>query len=232
MSEIILLQKKKKGKIVQVPCEFVFLTSKDENETCSFYESAIKLIGNPEVFAPDNTLPLDLSGDGIVLGVRAENRLICVRIITFNQDTISEYRKILGEKLPERVACSDACVVDSQYRGNSLQQLTWFMMEPLLHGKYDCIVATVSHKNLVSLKNLLSCGFVIVDRAIMYGGYERFILRKKLSNIQDIKTTDHIEIDLHDGEKMKTMFSEGYVGYKMKHRLIGMHILFGQEVNN
>ena len=229
MNEVIMLHKKEKGKILQVPSEICFLTLKDEYEACSFYNSAAKLTGNPEIFAPDNTLHSDIAGDGIVLGVRAENRLVCVRVLTFNKKTISDYREKLGEKLAENVVCSDGCIVDAQYRGNNLQLLTWFRIEPLLHGKYDCVVATVSPENLVSLNNMFSCGYVIVTKANMYGGYERFIVRKKLVGVQSIQTAKHIEISIHDKERIAAAFSEGYVGYKMRHRSIGVNILLGQE---
>ena len=230
MSNTILLHKKDKGKIVQVPCKIDYLTSKDESETCSFYEAVASLVGNPEIFAPDNTLSSDLGGGGIVLGVRAENRLVCVRILTFNHDTISEYEEVLGGKFASLPSCSDGCVVDSRYRGNNLQLLTWFQIESLLHDKSDCVVATVSPKNLVSLKNLFACGFMIVKRANMYGGHERLILKKELTDVQSVKTAGHMEINVHDRVKMTDMFSRGYVGYKMRHRSAGVNILFGQEI--
>jgi len=229
MSETIMLKKTEKGRIILVPCKMDFLTPKDEYEACSFYNMTAKLVGNPEIFVPENTLPSELAGNGIVLGVRAEDRLICVRVLTFNHDTISEYREKSGGKIAENAACSDGCIIDSRYRGNNLQQLTWFRMEPVLYGKCDCVVATVSPKNLVSLKNVFSCGYVIIARINMYGGYERFILRKKLVGIQSIKTEKYIEINIHDREKITAVLSEGYVGYKMKHRSIGVNILFGQE---
>ena len=232
MKRIILLQKKERHRIVQVPCEIDFLTSKDKDEACSFYNTIARLIRNPEIFIPDNTLPLDLAGEGIVIGVRAESRLICLRVLTYNQDTISDYKNILGEKVTGNIACSDGCVVDSRYRGNNLQQITWFLIEPLLYGKYDTVVATVSPKNSVSLRNLLICSFLIVDIADMYNGYERFILRKKLTNLQCYQTAEHLEINVHDRNAIMNALSRGYIGYKMKHRSTGIYILFGQEIND
>jgi hypothetical protein len=212
MSEIVFLQKKEKGKVVQVPCEIDFLTSKDEHEACSFYELTAKQVGNPEIFVVDNTLPSDLANGGVVLGVRAETQLICIRILSFNRHTISEYKNILGERLVGNVACSDGCVVESQFRGNNLQKLTWFLVEPLLYGKYDSVVATVSPKNIISLKNLLACGFKIITMEKMYGNHERFILLKKLGNYHGCRTVGHVEINLHDKKKMMEMFSLGYIG--------------------
>jgi len=231
MQKVILLQKKERHRVVHVPCEIDFLTSKDEYEACSLYNTIAEIVRNREIFVPDNTLPSDLAGEGIVLGVRAENHLICVRVLTFNQNTISDFKNVLGEKIAGRIACSDGCVVDSRYRGNSLQQLTWFLIEPLLYGRYDFIVATVSPKNIASLRNLLICSFLIVDMANMYNGYERFVLRKKLTNLQCYKTLEHLEINVRDKNGIMNALSRGYIGYKMKHKSTGIYILFGQEIN-
>ena len=230
MNETILLKKKEKGKIVHTACEFTFLTAKDEREACNFYEMIANSIGDSEIFVPDNSLPTDLAGDGIVLGVREENNLICIRVLTFNQDIISEYKGILGEKYTKNAACSDGCAVDSRFRGNNLQLLSWFRIEPLLYGKRDHVVATVSPRNPVSLKNLFASGFIIIARASMYGGHERFILVKKLANNQAVKTAGHLEINLHDRGRMADALSEGYVGYKLRHRAAGINILLGQEI--
>ena len=229
MSKTIMLQKKVKGKIIQVPCEIDYLSSADESEACSFYNAEAELVGNPEIFFPDNNLPSDLAGDGIVLGVKAESQIICIRVLTFNRDIISEYKNALRDNFIERTACSDCCIVDSRFRGNNLQLLTWFWMEPLLYDLCNCVVATVSPKNLISLKNLLSCGFMIVANADMYGDYERLILRKKLTGIQRFRTTGRFEISVHDREGMTDLFSKGYVGYKLKHKPAGMCILMGKE---
>ena len=231
MKRIFLLQKKERHRIVQVPCEIDFLTSKDENEACSFYNTVARLIRNPEIFVPDNTLPSDLGGEGIVLGVRVDTRLICIRVLTFNKNTIRDFKNILGEKISGTIACSDGCVVDSRYRGNNLQQMTWFLVEPLLYGKCDTVVATVSPKNFASLRNLLICSFLIVDMANMYNGYERFILRKKLTDPQSYQTAEYLEINVNDRNGIMNAISRGYIGYKMKYRSTGIHILFGQEIN-
>jgi hypothetical protein len=231
MKRIILLHKRERHRIVQVPCEIDFLTSQDEKEACSFYSTIARLIRNNEIFVPDNTLASDLNGDGIVIGVRAETRLICVRVLTFNQDTIADFKNVLGERITGNIACSDGCVVDSRYRGNNLQQMTWFLIEPLLYGKYDTVVATVSPKNHASLRNLLVCSFLIVDMADMYNGYERFVLRKKLTSQQCYNTAEHLEINVRDRNTIMNALAMGYVGYKMKQRSTGTYILFGQEIS-
>jgi len=231
MNNTVYLQKKERGRTVQTACEIGFLTSKDEYEACSFYEKIAELVGNPDIFAPNNTLPSDLANEGIVLGIRAETKLICIRILTFNRRTISEYKNILGKRIIGNVACSDGCVVENRYRGNNLQQLTWFVIEPLLHSKYESVVATVSPKNLISLKNLLACGFHIVARTDMYGNHDRFIVTKNLVDNYGFRTVKHLEIDVHNREKMIEMFSRGYIGYKMKRKSNGIFILMGQEIS-
>jgi hypothetical protein len=51
---------------------------------------------------------------------------------------------------------------------------------PLVRPGIVGIGATVSPENQYSLNNALACGFVIADRREMYGGYDRYLLKKML----------------------------------------------------
>ena len=51
---------------------------------------------------------------------------------------------------------------------------------PLFPGRITHIGATVSPENQYSLNNALASGFAIVSRREMYGGYDRYLLARKL----------------------------------------------------
>ena len=61
-----------------------------------------------------------------------------------------------------------------QFVPDTLENITAYLREDL------CIGATVSPENQYSLNNALACGFVIADRREMYGGYDRYLLKKML----------------------------------------------------
>ena len=75
---------------------------------------------------------------------------------------------------------SDSAVVHPDWRGNGLQRKLLEAALPLVRPGIVGIGATVSPENQYSLNNALACGFVIADRREMYGGYDRYLLKKML----------------------------------------------------
>ncbi len=74
----------------------------------------------------------------------------------------------------------DSAVVHPDWRGNGLQRKLLEAALPLVRPGIVGIGATVSPENQYSLNNALACGFVIADRREMYGGYDRYLLKKML----------------------------------------------------
>ena len=66
------------------------------------------------------------------------------------------------------------------YRGNGLQRKLLEVALGLLRPGIVGIGATVSPENQYSLNNALASGFEIVCRREMYGGYDRYLLAKKV----------------------------------------------------
>ena len=77
-------------------------------------------------------------------------------------------------------ANADSAIVHPDYRGNGLQRKLLEAALPLVRSGIVGIGATVSPENQYSLNNALACGFVIADRREMYGGYDRYLLKKML----------------------------------------------------
>lgn len=80
----------------------------------------------------------------------------------------------------DRWANADSAVVHPDYRGNGLQRKMLEAALPLLRPGIVGLGATVSPANAYSLNNALASGFAIVCRRAMYGGHDRYLLKKKL----------------------------------------------------
>ena len=80
----------------------------------------------------------------------------------------------------EHWANADSAVVHPDWRGNGLQRKLLEAALPLVRPGIVGVGATVSPENQYSLNNALACGFVIADRREMYGGYDRYLLKKML----------------------------------------------------
>ena len=80
----------------------------------------------------------------------------------------------------EHWANADSAIVHADFRGNGLQRLMLEAALPLFPKKITHIGATVSPQNQYSLHNALASGFAIVSRREMYGGHDRYLLKKDL----------------------------------------------------
>ena len=75
-------------------------------------------------------------------------------------------------------ANADSVIVHPDYRGNGLQRKLLETALTRLRPGIVGIGATVSPENQYSLNNALASGFTIAARREMYGGYDRYLLKK------------------------------------------------------
>lgn len=138
---------------------------------------------NPELFVPDtrehigNYLKHDLC-----VGAWDGGRLAAYFILRYCGQTEDNYAACFG--LPrvewDAWANADSAVVHPDYRGNGLQREMLQAALPLLRPGIVGLGATVSPANPYSLNNALASGFEIVCRREMYGGHDRYLLKKVL----------------------------------------------------
>jgi hypothetical protein len=76
----------------------------------------------------------------------------------------------------------DTTFVDTAYKGYGLQRVFVRLKDKIAvdMGSFEAL-ATVSPENGFSLNNLRASGFMIAGKKRMYGGYDRYILRKPLN---------------------------------------------------
>lgn len=77
-------------------------------------------------------------------------------------------------------ANADSVIVHPDWRGNGLQRALLTAALRYLPSHIKGIGATIDPENEYSLKNALALGFTVVCRKEMYGGYDRYLLAKKL----------------------------------------------------
>ena len=123
----------------------------------------------------DESLKCDLC-----LGAFAGDKLIGVTIMVVNRDS----DRNLGNKMgldPAKCVTLDTSFVAKGYVGHGLQRT--FIEMRLNEAKKlgaQIALATVAPGNSYSISNLRSAGFRIYKKANLYGGYERFVLIKKI----------------------------------------------------
>lgn len=138
---------------------------------------------HPEQFVPDTleNITAYLRED-LCIGAYDGERLGAYFILRYCGRSAHNYAAFLGVPREEweHWANADSAIVHADFRGNGLQRLMLGAALPLFPGRITHIGATVSPENQYSLNNALASGFAIVSRREMYGGYDRYLLRKDL----------------------------------------------------
>ena len=136
---------------------------------------------HPEQFVPDTleNITAYLTGD-LGLGVYDGARLGAYFILRYCGQSEHNYAAFLGVPKSEwdHWANADSAIVHPDWRGNGLQRKLLEAALSLLRPGIVGIGATVSPENQYSLHNALASGFIIAARREMYGGYDRYLLKK------------------------------------------------------
>jgi hypothetical protein len=217
------------GRAQIVPCKTAFMTSCDTEEAVKLHYRVTRGL-SPEIFAPTSERDIErlVGGDGVSFGVWFEKRLICMRAVIIDSDWVNDTLGHMGFGADERnrTAYTDHCIVDKEFRGNNVQFLTHYAIEQKIADRYDVFFTTVSPKNSFSLQNVLGCNFVIVGIEKLYGGYLRYVMRKKLSLGLPVWTHGHLVIPISDIARQKEAIADGCVGYKMIRKHRGFSVLY------
>lgn len=137
----------------------------------------------PEQFVPDTLEHLGrYVAQDLCVGAWQGQRLGAYFILRYCGMDEANYANVLGVPRAQwpQWANADSAVVHPDWRGNGLQRR---LLEAALQWLRPGIVgigATVSPDNEYSLHNALASGFEIVRRREMYGGYDRYVLARRL----------------------------------------------------
>lgn len=219
------------GRTEQVPCSMEILSAKDIAEAVRMYESEVSGLG-PDIFAriTPAQLAATINGEGIMVGVRYKNRLVCLRSVLTQQAAIDNFLDKCGL---DKTSCGDCavtgfCVVDRNFRGNNVQFLSYYYVENLLSARFNSILTTVSPTNVFSLQNILAYGFAIIGIGNIYEGNLRYVMKKYYRPGAVIWTKNHLKFRLDDLSTQRQALSAGLAGYKLlwdeEH---GFRLLFG-----
>lgn len=171
------------GQAAEQPVELRRCTEQDAPAVYALQNEVRGGMERPELFVPDTleNIASDLR-DGLGIGVWQGGRLGAYLTIRFCGQDAHNYAAFMGLPQAEwsQWANADSAVVHSDWRGNGLQRRMMEAALQLLPPQIRGIGATVSPDNSYSLNNALAAGFAIVCRREMYGGYDRYLLAKKL----------------------------------------------------
>ena len=229
---LCLKKHEKAGFFTKTKCVLRRLSMDDKDEALALHRT---MAGgaNHEIFVPgtdDNFLRI--LEEGVVLGIHDGKRVICMRTVIFEADDEGFLDEDMGLSPGQmgRVAFSDYCIVHGGYRGNNLQFLTYYHMEAFLWDDFDYLCTTVSPRNIVSLRNVLLCGFYAFQLKERYGGHMRYLLRKNMKDGGVIRTKRHESALVRDYRAQQEIMNRGKVGYRLMRSTSGIWMAFGSLV--
>ena len=155
-----------------------------EAETVFTLQNAVRAaMPDPELFVPDTLENIrEYLEKDLCVGVWDGDLLGAYLILRYCGQSEHNYAAYFD--LPradwDRWATAASAVVCPAWRGNGLQRKMLEAALPLLRPDIVGLGATVSPENPYSLNNALASGFSIVCRREMYGGHDRYLLKKEL----------------------------------------------------
>jgi len=119
--------------------------------------------------------------EDVCLGVFDGERLAAFSLMVINRASENRNGGQKNGYPPRECVTFDTVFVDPEYLGLGLQRKLFSIQEEMaaqLGAKR--IFATVAPENAYSLNNMLACGFEIIDRKLLYGNRDRYVVMKNI----------------------------------------------------
>ncbi|TCN26332.1 GNAT family N-acetyltransferase [Mesobacillus foraminis] len=178
-----------------------------------------------------------LSGNGLMLGVFLEERLIGFRALLvpeIDEDHLGRDIGLSEEELPG-VIYQEVSIVHQKYRGNRLQQtLAILIMQELMKtdNSFTHICCTVAPFNIPSLKDKFAQGMEIAALKEKYGGMLRYVFVKELSEGRDKDWSEITRLKMGDTKAQQEMLAAGWRGIQLELEDGEYWVSFGRNQEN
>lgn len=178
-------------------------------------------IGDEEVFQLTTKEEFEIRAQqkGRIIGVFAEEELIAFLALYFpgkeEPENLGRDVNLDRDEL-DKVAYFESLAVDARFRGNHLQdKMQQEAYDLALEMGYRHLMATVSHKNFYSLRNMVDFRFKVGALKEKYGGKLRYILHRNIFDEVSVKFNKSIAVKNTDVAKQQELLNDGYVGYQV-----------------
>lgn len=158
-----------------------------------------------------------LRGNGVMLGVFVEERLVAFRALLKPEVNEEEHLGLdVGAADLSKVLYQEISNVHPDYRGHGLQKLMagWIMKEVDM-TQFDWVCATVMPYNIASLKDKFAQGMYVYALKLKYGGKLRYVFGKHLHTPCSLGKRQ-VTVAMGDTETQQQLLEEGFIGTSME----------------
>lgn len=193
------------------------LTKRDLPEITQLQTNVIEHLSEKTFLQPltDEDFKYILDGNGLLVGVRAEESLIAFRALM----DPGEDPEHLGEDagIPKEqwssVLYSEITNVHPEFQGNGLQrQLGKIVMQEVDADQYKYVCATVAPFNIASIKDKFELGMHIAALNVKYETLTRYIMMKNLVTEVTVTDEDPIEVGMGEIGEQQKLLKAGWIG--------------------
>ena len=182
----------------------------------------VEALENKAILQPldEEELSFILSGNGVMIGVFVEEKLIAFRALLqpeLDEEHLGYDIGLTTEDELKKVLYQEISNVHPAYRGYGLQRtMADIIMQQVDLTKFNVVCATVMPGNIASLKDKFSQGMHVAALKLKYGGKLRYVFMKDLiSEGNAIWQQEHF-VSMDDTEGQQQLLKNGFVGCSMK----------------
>ncbi|MGE7983215.1 GNAT family N-acetyltransferase [Solibacillus sp. NPDC093137] len=191
------------------------------SELITLQQEVVDALPDKAILQPlDNEeLSFILSGNGLMIGVFIEGKLIAFRALLepmideehlgydIGLKTEDELRKVLYQEISN---------VHPGYRGYRLQRtMADIIMQQVDESKFNTVCATVMPGNIASLKDKFSQHMHIAALKLKYGGKLRYVFKKSLP-YKAYEWTEEQFVSMDNTEAQQQLLKSGFIGISMR----------------
>lgn len=210
------------GTLGQAKYEVYVLTEEHIPQLMTLQLEVVEALENKAILQPldDEELSFILRGNGLMIGVFVEEKLIAFRALlqpAIDDEHLGYDIGLKTEAQLKKVLYQEISNVHPAYRGFGLQRtMADIIMQQIDLTKFTVVCATVMPGNIASLKDKFSQGMHVAALKLKYGGKLRYVFMKEIVQEQKTSWAEEEWVAMSDTKAQQQLLKSGFIGISLK----------------
>ena len=210
------------GILGQAKYEVYVLTEEHIPQLMTLQLEVVEALENKAILQPldDEELSFILRGNGLMIGVFVEEKLIAFRALlqpAIDDEHLGYDIGLKTEAQLKKVLYQEISNVHPAYRGFGLQRtMADIIMQQIDLTKFTVVCATVMPGNIASLKDKFSQGMHVAALKLKYGGKLRYVFMKEIVQEQKTSWAEEEWVVMSDTKAQQQLLKSGFIGISLK----------------